>query len=271
MKEETKKSLRTLGDEKKTWRSVCKQLDNKDIDYLKEFAIHVGINPKDKTKKQLCMEISIQYEASWIPDFKTCKNAQISGKSFDNVNSYLIIRDHLGKCYSLEDLLIIAGNNSYDRNIEFEKNMSLEQAIDFLNKRHIQLEIDSNKRKKELSRISRKTDLPKSARKSTNVKKTCIEMLNGTLNDTNTGYIPNLSRLIKEEDIDKLTEDVYSDIYQVIYKYDMYNETELHPFVFNKVKDEFCAGLIDVFEYIRENEDFFNLDRIKNDIAKLVK
>jgi len=268
MYEDKVKLLKSLGNDEIGWQEICINLNKKGIDNLKEFADKLGIDTKGKTKKQLCMEISIQYQSVWIPKFKDCPNNQISGQSFENVNSYLIIRDKLGKCYSIDDLLIISGSTAYEKNIVFENELNIKQAIDLLNKRHIQLEIDFKHRGDEINKLKSSMKLKNSFK---NPLKSCVEMLNGSLNDTNTDYIKNLSRLVEENDINKLNEDTYDDITQVIHKYDLYNETDLVPFVENKIGNDFCLGLINIFEYIRESRDYFNLNKIKNEIANIIR
>jgi len=100
------------------WMDICRELGTRRMDELKNIARQVGIGPKRKTKRELCIELARHFESlqPTKPHKSDCHNeSDILGEPFDEMNPRLYqsyeFETRGGKvkyCFSLADLAGLA-------------------------------------------------------------------------------------------------------------------------------------------------------------------
>jgi ankyrin repeat protein len=81
------------------WQEICHQLNKEGKEKLKNYGISLGLDVKDKSKRELCKKIS---EEMLLLD-ETCEESNLSGDSLNELPKWRIFKIK-GKCYDILDL-----------------------------------------------------------------------------------------------------------------------------------------------------------------------
>ena len=246
------------------WRSLCKFLENKSTEELHAYADEYGVDFTNKSISKLIKEICIQREASLVPTLSSCPNKSLTGADFDSIDTYLLVKDILGNCYTLDDLLYIKTNKI--KIPELEDDLTLNEYIQLLESRCSQLENEA--------------DSCHSLRKSMRYKPedTVISQdplpiflikINETLTSSNQS-IKDISKLVTASKVNTMTSRQIDEINLLIHQYDQTNNTLLLPLVENTSSEMYLQGMINIFNYIAESNNYFELEKLKTNIARLI-